>query len=428
MTYENALNKIHSLLSFGSRPGLDRIKRLLELMGNPQDNLKFIHVAGTNGKGSVCQMISSVLTEQGYKTGLFISPYITDFRERIQINGKMISEEMLIDAVENTFPLLEELSKQDCIITEFEYVMALEFYIHNKEKCDVVVLETGLGGLLDCTNVIKPPLCSVITTIGIDHTAVLGNTLEEITLQKCGIIKSGSFAVTSAQAPSGAAVIEENAREKSVPLYKSESSQITLLSTDIEKTVFKYGNTEITLNLTGLHQMENAKTALTALENLRCKGLLDISDESIKNGFKSAVNPARLEVISKKPLVILDGAHNPNGINALKKSLDYYIKDSKKICIMGMLKDKDSLSSIKLLENTFEEIITVPINNPRSLTETELSEKCKGHFKKVSPVKDIYLAFDYAFEKAKKENLSLIICGSLYLAGEIRPYALKKAK
>lgn len=428
MTYENALSKIHSLLSFGARPGLDRIKRLLDLMGNPQDNLKFIHVAGTNGKGSVCQMISSVLTEQGYKTGLFISPYITDFRERIQINGKMISKETLAQAVENTFPLVEKLRNQDCIITEFEYVMAVEFYIHNKEKCDVVVLETGMGGLLDCTNVIKPPLCAVITTIGIDHTAVLGSTLEEITLQKCGIIKSGSFAVTSPQKKSVMDIIENNAKEKNVPLYKSENTEIEIISTNIEKTAFRYGNTEIELALMGLHQTENAKTALTVLENLRCKGLLEISDESIEKGFKAAVNPARFEIISKNPLVILDGAHNPNGIEALQKSLDFYIKDNKKICIMGMLRDKDSLSSIKLLENTFEEIITVPINNPRSLQEKELAEKCKGHFKNVSAVNNVYTAFDYAFEKAKKENLSLIICGSLYLAGEIRPYAIKKVK
>ena len=163
MTYENAVEKIHSLLTFGSRPGLDRMRILLDRLGNPQDRLKFIHIAGTNGKGSVCAMLSSALVAAGYKTGLFISPYITDFRERIQINNCMVSESVLTDAVEKTFPIIEQLREEGTIITEFEYVNALQFYIHANADCDLVVLETGMGGLLDCTNTIKSPLCAVIT-------------------------------------------------------------------------------------------------------------------------------------------------------------------------------------------------------------------------------------------------------------------------
>lgn len=179
MTYENAVEKIHSLLTFGSRPGLDRMRILLDRLGNPQDRLKFIHIAGTNGKGSVCAMLSSALVAAGYKTGLFISPYITDFRERIQINNCMVSESVLTDAVEKTFPIIEQLREEGTIITEFEYVNALQFYIHANADCDIVVLETGMGGLLDCTNTIKSPLCAVITTIGLDHTAILGDTIEK---------------------------------------------------------------------------------------------------------------------------------------------------------------------------------------------------------------------------------------------------------
>lgn len=178
MTYENAVEKIHSLLTFGSRPGLDRMRILLDRLENPQDRLKFIHIAGTNGKGSVCAMLSSALVAAGYKTGLFISPYITDFRERIQINNCMVSESVLTDAVEKTFPIIEQLREEGTIITEFEYVNALQFYIHANADCDIVVLETGMGGLLDCTNTIKSPLCAVITTIGLDHTAILGDTIE----------------------------------------------------------------------------------------------------------------------------------------------------------------------------------------------------------------------------------------------------------
>lgn len=428
MTYENALEKIHSLLTFGSRPGLDRILKLLEIMGNPQDNLKFIHVAGTNGKGSICKLLSAVLTAQGYKTGLFISPYITDFRERIQINDEMISKETLTKAVEETYPLVEKLRENDCIITEFEYVMALEFYIHNKANCDVVVLETGMGGLYDCTNVIKPPLCSIITTIGLDHTAILGDTIEEIALQKCGIIKENSFAVTSKQEDAVIKVMEAVAKEKNIPLYKSDDLQIKVISTNIDKTILDYNGLELDLNLAGLHQIENAKTALTAIENLRKNNLLQISNQSIIAGYKNAVNPARLETIAKNPLVILDGAHNPNGINALKNSIDLYLKDQKIICIMGMLSDKDSISSINMLDGVFEEIVCVPIDNPRTLTEDELASKCKDHFNKVTAEKDIFKAFDYAYKQAKTNGYTLLICGSLYLAGEIRPYALKMTK
>ncbi len=428
MTYENALEKIHSLLTFGSRPGLDRILKLLEIMGNPQDNLKFIHVAGTNGKGSICKLLSAVLTAQGYKTGLFISPYITDFRERIQINDEMISKETLTKAVEETYPLVEKLRENDCIITEFEYVMALEFYIHNKANCDVVVLETGMGGLYDCTNVIKPPLCSIITTIGLDHTAILGDTIEEIALQKCGIIKENSFAVTSKQEDAVIKVMEAVTKEKNIPLYKSDDLQIKVISTNIDKTILNYNGLELDLNLAGLHQIENAKTALTAIENLRKNNLLQISDQSIIEGFKNAVNSARLETIAKNPLVILDGAHNPNGINALKNSIDLYLKDQKIICIMGMLSDKDSISSINMLDGVFEEVVCVPIDNPRTLTEDELASKCKDHFNKVTAEKDIFKAFDYAYKQAKANGYTLLICGSLYLAGEIRPYALKMTK
>ena len=330
MTYENVLEKIHSLLSFGSRPGLDRILSLLDRMGNPQDKLKYIHVAGTNGKGSTCAMLSSVLVASGYKTGLFISPYITDFRERIQINNEMISKETLANAVEETFPLIEKLQSEGIIITEFEYVNALEFYIHAKENCDIVVLETGMGGLLDCTNVIKPPLCSVITTIGLDHTAILGDTIEKIAAQKCGIIKSGSVAVTSEQAENAMIVIEQTAEKLNVPLVKSESVNLNVTSETLEGSDFEYNGRKIHINLAGNHQLENAKTALAAIESVRKRGLLNITDDDISVGFSKAVNPARFELLSKNPVVILDGAHNPNGIEALKNAVRNFL-DGKKI-------------------------------------------------------------------------------------------------
>lgn len=426
MTYENAIKKIHSLLSFGARPGLDRILTLLDLMGNPQDKLKYIHVAGTNGKGSTCAMLSSILVASGYKTGLFISPYITDFRERIQINNKMISKEVLADAVEKTFPLIEKLQNEGIIITEFEYVNALEFYIHANENCDVVVLETGMGGLLDCTNVIKPPLCSVITTIGLDHTAVLGDTIEKIALQKCGIIKPDSFAVTSKQTENAMSVIEQTAEKLNVPLTKSDSVKINVISETLNGSDFEYNEKKIHLNLAGKHQIENAKTALAAIESVRQRGLFRISDDDIKAGFSKAVNPARFELLNKNPIVVLDGAHNPNGIDALKTAVNNFLDGKKITCIMGMLADKDIDSSIKLLSGIFDSVYTVPVDNPRAISAEELSKKCRECFKNVTSFNSAETAFDTAFENAKNDGGAVLICGSLYLAGEIRPYILDK--
>lgn len=424
MTYEQAVEKIHSLLTFGSRPGLDRMRIFLEKLGNPQDKLQYIHIAGTNGKGSVCAVLSAVLAEAGYKTGLFISPYITDFRERIQIDNKMISKEILADAVEKTFPIIEKLREDGVIITEFEYVNALQFYIHANENCDIVVLETGLGGLLDCTNTILPPLCSVITTIGLDHTAILGSTLEEIAWQKCGIIKSGSVAVTSRQTEGAMSVIECTCKSRNVPLFRSESAEIKVISESLESTVFEYDGEELELHLVGEHQLENAKTALTALKVLCDSGKINVSKKALKSGVAKAVNPARLELMSKNPVVLLDGAHNPNGIEALSNAVKKYLPNQKRLCLMGMLADKDSAGSIKLLEGLFEEVITVTVDNPRTLTAQELAEKCRQHFPGVTAFDDNKKALDYALKKAEKEKIPLVICGSLYLAGELRPYLL----
>ena len=424
MTYEQAVEKIHSLLTFGSRPGLDRMRIFLEKLGNPQDKLQYIHIAGTNGKGSVCAVLSAVLAEAGYKTGLFISPYITDFRARIQIDNKMISKEILADAVEKTFPIIEKLREDGVIITEFEYVNALQFYIHANENCDIVVLETGLGGLLDCTNTILPPLCSVITTIGLDHTAILGSTLEEIAWQKCGIIKSGSVAVTSRQTEGAMSVIECTCMSRNVPLFRSESAEIKVISESLESTVFEYDGEELELHLVGEHQLENAKTALTALKVLCDSGKINVSKKALKSGVAKAVNPARLELMSKNPVVLLDGAHNPNGIEALSNAVKKYLPNQKRLCLMGMLADKDSAGSIKLLEGLFEEVITVTVDNPRTLTAQELAEKCRQHFPGATAFDDNKKALDYALKKAEEEKIPLVICGSLYLAGELRPYLL----
>lgn len=428
MTYDSALEKIHSLLTFGSRPGLDRVKKLLRELGDPQDRLKYIHVAGTNGKGSVCAMLSSALVEAGYKTGLFISPYITDFRERIQINNVPVGRDVLADAVEKTFPIVERLRENGVIITEFEYVNALQFYIHANAECDIVVLETGMGGLLDCTNVIKPPLCSVITTIGLDHTAVLGDTIEKIAAQKCGIIKSGSVAITSAQDERALEVIEHTAKELGVPLIRSDSVALEVISQSLRGSEVRFKGKVFTIGLSGDHQIENAKTALAALEALNKKQLISVGINSIADGFGKAVNPARLELLGDDPIVLLDGAHNPNGIEALKKAVGRFLPDKKIFCVTGMLADKDIDSSIKLLNGVFESVYTVPVNNPRAISAEALAEKYKSACADVKSFARAEEAFDEALSKASEENGAVLICGSLYLAGEIRPYIISRLK
>lgn len=428
MTYDEALDKIHSLLTFGSRPGLDRMRILLDRLQNPQDRLKFIHVAGTNGKGSVCAALSSTLVAAGYKTGLFISPYITDFRERIQINNSMISKKTLADAVESTFPIIEQLSAEGVVITEFEYVNALEFYIHAQESCDIVVLETGMGGLLDCTNTIKPPLCSVITTIGLDHTAVLGDAIEEITRQKCGILKQGSMAVTSAQDRRAMSIIERTALSLKIPLAKSENTRIEVMKTSLSGSEFVFDGNLMRLPLAGEHQIENAKTAITALEMLRLNGFIDYSGVQLAQGIANAQNPARLETLCKSPVVLLDGAHNPNGIEALRNALEKFLRGKYIIGIVGMLADKDVDSSVKLMSEAFDCIYAVPVNNTRAVRPALLAQKCSRYIDESVIFESARHAFDAAFEKAKCSGCAVVVCGSLYLAGEIRPYIIDKVK
>ncbi|MEE0872371.1 MAG: folylpolyglutamate synthase/dihydrofolate synthase family protein [Ruminococcus sp.] len=419
MTYEQALEKIHSLLSLGSRPGLDRMRKFMDRLGNPQNNLCYIHVAGTNGKGSVCAMLSSVLVAAGYKTGLFISPYITDFRERIQINNRMIDKEVLAQAVEETFPVLEQLRSEGTVITEFEYVNALQFYIHSRERCDVVVLETGMGGLLDCTNIIPPPLCAIITTIGLDHTAVLGDTLEEIAVQKCGIIKEDSAVVASAQCKEVMAVIEKTARERRVPLMQSQSVSAEVLRADLRGTLFRSNGAELQIRLAGAHQLDNAKAVLAALQYLRLNDLLSITDASVRNGLFAAANPARLQLLRDDPIVLLDGAHNPNGAEALRAALRSFLQGKRLFAVNGMLADKDIDSVIGLFDGMFESVFTVPVDNPRAISAQQLAEKWTAHCSRVQACGDPGQGVELAIESAKASDGAAVIFGSLYLAGEI---------
>lgn len=427
MTYEQALEKIHSLDKFGSRPGLDRIKALFDML--PQNLLKqkFIHVAGTNGKGSTCQMISRVLTESGYKTGLFISPYITDFRERIQINNEMISKEELVSAVEFMFPLLEELNEQGIIITEFEFLTALSFYIYDKLNCDIIVCETGLGGLLDSTNLIEKPLCSVITKIDLDHTAILGDTIELITEQKCGIIKENAITITALQSNSALDIIRKTAEDKHNTLYLADNIKVDNVNLSLDKTQFDANGNRISMSLCGAHQVDNARTALCTLYALRDNGIIELADKNIVSGFSKAQNPARFEKLSDSPVVVLDGCHNVNGMTAFKNATEAFTEGNRAL-LVGMLKDKDVRTSLSLLKGLFDVVFVTDIDNPRNLDCYELADICKEYFEKVVVISNPEIAFNTAYDIAKEKDYTLLICGSLYLSGELRPHIIKKAK
>ncbi len=403
MDYNKALEYIHSLPRFSGKAGLERIRRLLSHLGNPQNDLKFIHVAGTNGKGSVCTMLANTLKLAGYRTGLYISPFITCFRERMQINGEYISESELAEITQ----LVRSVSVE---VNEFEFITAVAFLFFKRRGCDVVVLETGLGGRLDATNVINAPICSVITGIGLDHTAVLGETLEEIAREKCGIIKKGSPVFTTYNQSADAMRVIS----KYPSVVQPDIASVSECTSNTDGNTFMYKGEKYETSLIGEHQIENA---LLAIEVLYGCGL-NINAENIKAGLKTAVFPARLEILSKEPLVLLDGAHNPHGAAALAREMK---KHSGITLIIGMMRDKNCAEVIGMLAPLCKKIITVTVeDNPRSLSAEEL--KCLIEEFNA----DVTAAQNYGTALALTENeKTVVIAGSLYLAGGIRNAALK---
>lgn len=408
MTYKQASEYIDSFLIFGSKLGLTRITRLLEDLGNPQDKLKFVHVAGTNGKGSICSYCSAILKEAGYKAGLFTSPYIVDFRERFQINGEMISEKELCEIVEKIKSVVDGYPADE-IPTEFEIVTAIGMMYFYKNNCDVVVLEVGLGGRFDSTNVIKKPLVSVIGSISIDHTAQLGNTVEKIAFEKAGIIKATCPTVLyPPDKESVLEVIKEQAEAKKSPLTIVNGDRIKTLRRELDGDTVSLNEVEIKLPISGIFQPLNLLTAVTALE----KSGITVTNEEIKLGAEKAFFPARLQLVCNNPKILLDGAHNPDGIKALKEHIKAYF--DKPTAIIGMMGDKDIDKVLSEIAPLFSKIYTVKVDNPRSLTGEELlkiAEKYNRNcFNEISP--------EQAIEKAKAENRDFVVCGSFYLCSQ----------
>lgn len=404
MDYIQALNYIHSLSVFGSQPGLERITKLLDALGNPQDSLKFIHVAGTNGKGSACTMLAKCCEKAGIKTGLYTSPYVVDFRERIQLNGSYIP-------CEDLARLCEIVKNTGITVTEFEFITALAMLWFNEQNCDIVILEVGLGGRYDATNVIKAPCCSVIMKIDYDHTAYLGNTLAKIAGEKCGIIKNGCPTVSyPLQDGEALSVIKSNAEHLTIP----DISRLNIISSDIEGNTFVYKDTKYQTRLVGEHQVYNA---ITVIETLNASGL-NISENDMVKGIAEAVIPARLEIISNRPLVILDGAHNPNGANALSD----FMKNRKEkiIGISGMMADKNCDEFLRTVMPYCKALVTVTVKeNSRSISADELKTMADKYCDDVTTADDYATAIDIAVKKSNNK-CPIFVFGSLYLAGAIR--------
>ncbi len=426
MTLGEAVNFYHSLEKFGIMPGLERIKLLCERLGSPQKNLKFIHVAGTNGKGSTCTCIASVLTEAGFRTGLYTSPYVIEFRERIRLNMEMIPPVRLCEVTQRVKAEIEKLTEEGIRITEFEAVTAAAFLFYCEEKCDYVVLETGLGGRFDATNVIEAPLVSIITSVSEDHIAILGNTLSQIAFEKCGIIKKGCPVITSAlQKKEVLEVIREQASKNDAALLETDHGKVfDVLSEDISGTYVFSPEGKLRISLGGSHQLENAALAWQALNIIRIKGAA-LSSEAFYKGFANARIPARTEIICESPLVILDGSHNDGSTAALAAFVEKHLKGKKLLALMGMMADKDCEKSLSNILPLFSEVITVRPSNPRAMAAGELAGIACKYTQKVRYCDSPLCGVETAFEVLQEYD-GLIVCGSLYLAGDVRDLLIKK--
>lgn len=418
MNYNDALRYIGSRLRFGIKPGLDRIRRLLCRLGEPQKHLRFIHVAGTNGKGSTCTMTAAGLMAAGYRVGLYTSPYICDFRERIQINGQMIPEKDLARLTEQAAAIIDDTDET----TEFEVITCIAMMWYAEQSCDYVVLETGLGGRLDATNAIDAPFAAAITRIDLDHTAILGDTVAQIAGEKAGIIKAGSQVVIQSGQPADAlAVLIECCKAQGITPIIPDRDTVQIVSESLEGTDILYGDMPLRIPLIGTHQIDNA---ITAVELLRFAG---VDDKTIARGISRAFIPARMELISVLPPVILDGAHNPNGAQALSVAIEKLLSSREVISVMGVLRDKDYRCELSMLAPLFSRIYCTDGFSDRCQTAEELA-RTAAEFTHTVVCDSPENAIDAALKYITENGAALVICGSLYLAGRVRSYLIEKAR
>lgn len=415
MNYKEALEYMDSVGFFGSKPGLERIAALGEKLGNPQDKLKFVHIAGTNGKGSCAAMLSSVLKAAGYKTGLYTSPYLFRFNERMQINGEQVPDESLAEIVTRIKPLADSMEDHP---TEFELMTAAAFLWFFEENCDIVVLETGLGGRYDATNIIKAPEVSVIMNIGLDHTGVLGDTVEKIAREKAGIIKPGCPCVIYEQVEGVRAVIEKECGEKGAELTAADFAAIEPVFDSLDGQAFNYKGVSYALPLIGEHQLKNAAVAIEAVNALRGKGW-EISEDALERGLYAVSWPARFELVDDEPYFVVDGGHNPQCAQTVRDNMLRYFADAHRVLLIGVLADKDYRELAEILNEAADEYICVAPNSERALPAAELGAYLEKFGKPVQAFESIPEAVAAAREAAGEEG-AVCAVGSLYMAGPVR--------
>ena len=421
MDYTQALEYILSLVPRGIHLGLTRMRALCSAIGNPQRKLKFVHVAGTNGKGSTCAMLSNVLTEAGYTTGLFISPAVVDYREALQVNGEMIRRAAFSRLVPEIKAGVESLAGRGMFVTEFEALTAMAFLHFERSGCDIVVLEVGLGGREDATNVIDGSLVSVIASIALDHMDFLGGTIDKIACEKCGIIKPNGVTVIYPEQDSAARlVIEESVRLNEGALIVPDLAKLQLTHTGIEGSAFRYGAMEFTTRLIGEHMVKNALVAIEAAKALKTKGYT-INDSALQRGIHSTVMPARMELFSRNPIVILDGGHNEGCALALREAIRISLTDKKIIAVCAMMSNKDYVSYLKILAPHISFLIATGVPTERSLPATTLYNAaldCEIH---AQCTEDCVEAVQRARAMAGPKD-AILVCGSFFLAGPVRKY------
>ncbi|HBA50599.1 MAG TPA: bifunctional folylpolyglutamate synthase/dihydrofolate synthase [Lachnospiraceae bacterium] len=430
MNYREAVGYVEQVSRYGISPGLDSIRELCRRIGEPQKGLKYVHAAGTNGKGSVCAFVASVLRCAGYRVGRYLSPALFDYREEIQVNGRYITQKAVCQGMELLKGVCDGMREEGLPHpTAFEIKTALAFWYFREKKCDIVVLETGMGGLMDATNVVEDTCVSVITSISRDHMKFLGDTLTEIAAQKAGILKAGCQAVTAVQKPEVMAVIREKAAALDCPLTVGDERQASHVHYGLERQRFDYGTwkgMEITLG--GQYQIGNAVVALEVLKSLSGQGF-PVPEAQLRKGMREAGWPGRFTVVSRKPYFIVDGAHDEDAARRLAESVRFYFPEKRVLYIMGMLRDKEYEKVIALTHALADQIITVtPPGNPRALPAYELARAAAKVHGKVTAADSLEEAVEMCRLLAGKEDVILAF-GSLSFLGrlmEITGYASKE--
>lgn len=420
MNYNEALEYVEGIQVRGIVPGLESITELCRLLGNPQDELSFVHIAGTNGKGSTLAYISTILKCAGYKVGRYISPTIFEYRERVQVNGRMITKKALCENMEAVKAACDDMVQRGFSQpTPFEVETALAFLYFKQMNCDIVVLETGMGGLLDATNLIKTTKVAVLASIGMDHMQFLGKTIEEIARQKAGIMKAGCITVTMAQDDKVMQVIEAEAAKKKTDLNVADAANATKVKYGIEKQQFDYKEyKKLIIKMAGQFQITNAVLAVEVIMQLQKLGM-NVSEKALRMGLEETVWPGRFSVLSKKPLFIVDGAHNEDAAQKLAKSIEFYFTNKRIIYIMGILKDKEYEKVIALTHKYADQIITItPPENKRALPAYELAKEISKVHHNVTAVDSVEEAVEMSKLLAGKEDV-IIAFGSLSYLGRL---------